>query len=380
MKLLSREELAELIKVNHSPSISIYMPAHRSGDTEQDPIRLKNLLREAESRLCEYGLRPSDARTLLEPANALLKDLSSWQNKGDGLALFLSEGIFKYYTLPRKFQELVVITDRFHIKPLLPLFSEDGAFYVLALSQKQVRLLQCTRYHARTVTPEEVPSGLKEALNYDQMETQLQFRTAEPGGSAIFHGHGPSKEIEKTNILRYFQKVDRGLHEVLREEHSPLIIAAVDFLHPLYREANTYPYLLDQGIVGSPDDLSEKALQEKGWDIAKDYFAKGRDVKTQQFYEAVRRGLASGDIIQVAEAAYDGRVATLFVAEGVQEWGYFDPENRTAAKDHKGKPGAQDLLDFAAVNTLTRGGAVYVQSQGEVPGKTPAPVAAIYRY
>jgi hypothetical protein len=40
----------------------------------------------------------------------------------------------------------VVVTDRFHIKPLLPLLSGDGRFYVLALSQSEVRLLQGTRY------------------------------------------------------------------------------------------------------------------------------------------------------------------------------------------------------------------------------------------
>jgi hypothetical protein len=40
-------------------------------------------------------------------------------------------------------------SDRFHLKPLLPLLTGDGRFYILALSQNQVRLLQGTRYSVR---------------------------------------------------------------------------------------------------------------------------------------------------------------------------------------------------------------------------------------
>jgi len=43
----------------------------------------------------------------------------------------------------------VVVSDRFHLKPLLPLLTGDGRFYILALSQNQVRLLQGTRYSVR---------------------------------------------------------------------------------------------------------------------------------------------------------------------------------------------------------------------------------------
>jgi hypothetical protein len=66
--ILSRDELRNLVNQPREIGISIYMPAHRTGDVKQDPIRLKNLLREGEKQLADNGLRPKDARQLLEPA------------------------------------------------------------------------------------------------------------------------------------------------------------------------------------------------------------------------------------------------------------------------------------------------------------------------
>ena len=378
MKTLSRDDLSALVERPQQMGVSIYMPTHRTGDTEQDPIRLKNLLREAESRLVAYGISTSDAGELLEPAERLLLDSHFWQHQDDGLAIFMSPGIFRCYQLPYGFQELVVVAERFHIKPLLPLFSEDGVFYILAVSQNQVRFLQCTRYHVLELTPESVPSNLAEALKYDQPEKQQQFRTTGPGGLIISHGHGVSKDYDKVNILRYFQQVDRGLHEILREEHSPLVIAAVDYLHPIYREANTYHYLLDEGIEGNPDGLSEEALQEQAWAIVQPYFERGQAEALERYHEAIAKGLATNDLKQALLAAYDGRVSTLFVATGVQKWGQFDPERRKVRLYKERKPGVQDLLDFATANTLTKGGNVYAVEREQVPGGTP--IAALFRY
>jgi len=378
MKILSREELGTLMQSLGEPAVSIYMPTHRTGDIEQDPIRLKNLLREAEGQLVDYGLRVPDARSLLEPARQLLPDLHFWQHQGDGLAIFLSAETFRYYQLPYSFRELVVVAERFHIKPLVPLFSEDGLFYVLAVSQNKVRLLTCTRYHVQEVTPEGVPPNLDEALKYDQPEKQHQFHTTGPGGTTIYHGHGVSKDYDKVSILRYFQQVDRGLNEVLKEEHVPLIIASVDYLHPIYREANKYNYLLDEGIQGNPDELSEKALQEQAWPIVQPYFERGRAEALERYHEAVVKGLATNDVKQAVLAAYDGKVSTLFVATDVQQWGQFDPESRKVRLYEERGPGVEDLLDFAAVHTLTKGGTVYAVAPEQAPDE--AAIAAIFRY
>ncbi len=378
MRILSREDLTTLIENRGDPAISIYMPTQRAGDTEQNLIRFKNSLAEAERQLDDYGYRPADTRSFLKPLAELLNDSPFWNHQADGLAVFLSPEVFRHYRVPHSLEELVVVGLRFHIKPLMPLFAEDGIFYVLALSQKKARLLQCTRYYAWDVTPEDIPSGMAETLQYDDPEKQLQFRTTGPTGDAMFHGHGLGKDDSKDSILRYFQEIDRVLGEVLRAEHSPLVLAAVDYLHPIYREANKCNRLLDDGIQGNPDDLSEQELQEKAWAIVQPHFESGRTSMMEQYHEAASKGLATGDTKQAVLAAYDGRVSALFVPAGVQQWGRFDPEGRKLHLYEEAKPGLEDLLDLAAVHTLTKGGTVYAVEPEQVPGETS--IAAILRY
>ena len=57
MDILTKAELEQLMRKEQQWCVSIYMPTHRTGgETQQDPIRLKNLLGEAEKRLSDQGV------------------------------------------------------------------------------------------------------------------------------------------------------------------------------------------------------------------------------------------------------------------------------------------------------------------------------------
>jgi len=382
MDILSRDELIQLTQMPRQTSVSIYMPSHRTVEIEQDPIRLRNLLRKAEEQLVESGVRSTVASDILEAAQRLLSDGLFWRNQGDGLALFLAPDLFRHYRLPSSFQELVVVAERFHIKPLLPLLSGDGLFYVLAVSQNQVRLIQCSRDSLRTVTPDSVPESLAETLKYDNPERQLQFHTGTGTGPgkrrAMFHGHGVGMEDTKDNILRYFQQIDRGLREVLQNERAPLVVAGVDYLHSIYRQANSYTYLLGEGIEGNPDGLSAEDLQKQAWTIVEPYHKRGQAEALDRYCATAGTGLATNDVEQALLAAYDGRISTLLVALEVQQWGSFDAEKRSVRLHQQPEPGDDDLLDFTAAYTLAKAGTVYAVEASEVPDGSP--VAAVFRY
>ena len=111
------------------PCVSLFMPAFRAGrDTEQNPIRFKNLVKEAENRLSASGIRPAEIQDLLKTARSLVDDPLFWQRQGDGLAVFLTEGLTKMYRLPVAFHESAVTGRRFNLTPLLPYFAGEGRF------------------------------------------------------------------------------------------------------------------------------------------------------------------------------------------------------------------------------------------------------------
>ncbi|HKG55153.1 MAG TPA: hypothetical protein VKB04_12900, partial [Anaerolineales bacterium] len=127
MDILNPTDLQSLIAQQGKWCISIYMPTHRVGrEQQQDPIRLKNLLAEAETKLIANGLRRPKVQELMKPAEELLWDKDFWQHQSDGLAIFLSNDFWVNYRLPAAFEEFLVISKSFTIKPLLPLLSRVG--------------------------------------------------------------------------------------------------------------------------------------------------------------------------------------------------------------------------------------------------------------
>jgi len=379
MNVLTRNNLNLLMAVHKGPCVSVFMPMHRSGpETQQDPIRLKNLIREAEERLIARGLRTPEAKELLEPAERLLQDGLFRQHQSDGLAMFLSLGVFHYYLLPFVFEGLVIVTDRFHIKPLLPILSGDGRYFVLALSQNKIRLLQSTHYSVSELDVADVPENLAETLRDDDSWKDLHMHSALSGKgklSAITHGD----EVDsKENIRRYFRRIDRGLHELLRNERAPLVLAGVDYLHPIYKEVNSYPHLMDEGIAGNPERLSAGELHELTWTIVKPYFQKAQQEAVNRYKEFARSGQASNRIRKIIPAAYHGRIELLFVISDLQQWGTFDPGTDEIHLHKKEKTGDEDLLEFAAIQTLLNGGTVYMVGAEKMPDTDP--LAAVFRY
>jgi hypothetical protein len=386
MDLLNIEKLQALLLNKGEICISIYMPTHPTGrEQQQDPIQLKNLLSQARDRLEKRATRASEIEKLLGPAEKLLINQPFWQHQSDGLAIFITSDTLETYRLPTRFEPLLVIAENFHIKPVLPFVSGNEQFYILALSQNEVRLLQGNRYTVSELGLQNTPTSLTEALWFDDPERQLQFHTgtATPNSTStrpsIFHGHGAPDHDTKTVLLRYFQKVNRGIMEILSEEQIPLVLAGVDYLLPIYQEANAYPHLIEDVITGNPDELSATELHQKAWELVKPIFAKNmqKDLKRYQELSGSERALASDELTEIVKAAHHGRVESLFVTLGVQVWGRYDKNQATVEQDRKFQPGDQDLLDLAATQTLLNGGKVYALEPNEMPARM---ISAIYRF
>src|SRR5215207_5960712 len=113
--LVQEQDVHELIEHADGTAVSIFLPTHRlPSESRQDPIRLKNLLDEAEDRLATVGLRSPQVREVLAPGRELLDQGWFWSHQSDGLALFLAPGFARNYRLAVDLPELVVVADRFH--------------------------------------------------------------------------------------------------------------------------------------------------------------------------------------------------------------------------------------------------------------------------
>ncbi len=379
MDSLSRETLRALAAEVNGVCVSFYLPMNRATAAQEGPIRLRNLIRTAEERLVARGIRAAEAREILGPAERLAGDSDFWRRPGDGLAAFICGARLHTLRLPLAFDEVVYVGDRTHITPLLPLFTGSGRFFVLALSQNQVRLLQGARDGVSTVMVEGMPTSLAEALKYDEVEKQSQIRSLGGGGGQRGPTVGYGEEVdEKERLLRYFQLVNRPVHDRLREETAPLVLAAVDYLMPIYRDANTYPQLLPEGVVGNPDDASPEDLYMRARAVVTPYFQRAQaDAVARYQAQAGTGGTASG-VEEVVAAAATGRVDTLLIGVGEHRWGSFDPGTMTVERHASPRPDSVDLLDVAATETLLKGGSVFGVPVEEIPADSA--LVAVLRY
>lgn len=384
MDSLDRETLSTLAQHQAWPAVTIHMPTHRTiAEKEQDRIRFKNLLREAEELVREGDLRTTDVDALLRPACALLEDPAFWRDTADGLAVFLAPDMLSTYKLDSELPESVMVGERFSIRPVLPAVDHDDRFFVLALSKNRVRLLEGDREGLHELDLAGVPESLAEALKYVDYERHVQFHSKTPAGAAgrgrraaVFHGHGGVPETQKTELERYFKTIDKGIHDLLRNADAPLLLAGVDYLTAMYREANSYPHLAAETLSGNPDETPLHELDANARRVLEPHF-RGRAERDLEAFETLAgTDSTSSDLAQIVPAAHEGRVSVLFVNPQATAWGRFDPDSGTVEVSPEPRSGDWDLADLAAIGTLLHGGVVHTVDPQDAELET----AAIFRY
>ena len=362
---ITKDKLKQLMNMKADNSMSIYLPTiHKGKETRQNHIRFKNLLRQGEKQLKSNGLRKHEIEQILQPVNELYENNWFWNYQSQGAAVFASPEFYKHFLLPVKVEETVVINDRFYIKPLIPLIQNQGYFYLLDLNLKHTRLYQGTQYNIQPVEVEDMPPDIDEVLKYDDPHRQIQFHTETPSGagerSAVFHGQGVGTDEKKENIQRFFHKIDKSVNSFIGAEEVPLILAGMDYLHSIYKDLNTYPHLVQQGVRKNTDSLSRESLHTQAWKVIEPLFKKEQQKALEQYENHIGYDKAAEGIKEVLKDAYEGRIDILFLKRGINSWGTFNPPSLSVETHKNRQEEDADLFETAAVHTFLKGGNVLV--------------------
>lgn len=368
--MLTRNEIRQLAQAEEFPCISIQMPIEYHADGEQNPIRIRKLLRQARTELEALGLKQKEIDGLLGSFARLQEVNFAHEGGGNGLAVFAAPGFYREIKTPFRLPELAVVAQKFHIKNLLALLQADATFYVLALSANRVRLLQCTRAEAGPVPLPDVPSNARSVLAIKEEDRSLQLHTSSTVGhfNVTFHGSGvTTQEQKKEDLLEFFQAVDKALWPVLREERAPLVLAAVDYYHSLFRQVNTYPELTETGITGNCDHMDDRQLREKAWPVVEPLVRAARESDEARFHYRNSKGMGSIKLRQAVEASCFGRIEVLFAPSDVERWGTCQRDTGKVEIHDQRRPGDVDLINEAAINTILHGGTLYLVPRDQLP-------------
>jgi hypothetical protein len=342
MTTLKREQLSELLSLRVTPCLSMYFPVHRAEPQRgRDRARFHDLLVHAADELRRAGVGAADADNILGGLEQLKSDETFWERCGGGGAAFAAADLLRVHPLPQRFSEIVVVAPRFYLRPLLPLLQDDGRFYILALTAEEARLHEATRYSIRPLS-------------------SCRIWRREPQG----------------DLQCFFREVDEAVCSTLYHQNAPLVLACVGYLASLYEGANSYPQLVKGKVPGNPDIWSMDELRKQAWQLLEPRFRQRREQVAAAYRSLAGTQRASDDLREVVLAAGEGRVASLLIERGRTAWGNVDRKHNRVVVHPQHAARDDELLDYAASQTLSHGGDVY--DLCEIP--TDAPMAAIFRY
>jgi hypothetical protein len=380
---LTSESLAALTSAHQPPCLSLYQPTHRRHpESEQDPIRFRNLLKALETSLQQqHG--PIEAQTLLGPFKALAQDHVFWSRTLDGLAVMGGPGFFRVFRLQRPVRELAVVADSFHTAPLRRLLQSADRYQVLGLSLHKVQLFEGNRDTLDEIDlGPGVPRPMTEAPGDELTEPHQTVASYGGVGGAhapMHHGHGDKRGEADKDAERFFRAIDRAvLEHHSRPSGLPLILAALPEHHHRFRRASHNPFLLAEGLAVDPDATPRDDLRKRAWQAVEPHYQSRLTTLIDAFAIAKSNGMGSDDLTQVAQAAATGRVATLLIEADRPLTGWLDPATGRVGGADLGHPQVDDLLDDLGEMVVKRGGQVLVIPTERMPVRTG--LAATFRH
>lgn len=346
---------------------SIYLPtSHVTQETGGDRIALKNLIDEAMAQAAEVADK-RELSAIEHRLTDLLDDDGFWAHQANGLALLCTPQRLDSFRLAFQLDPLAEVGDRFHLKPLLAALSPQAA-YVLAISQKSIRLYEFTPSRELVEIPVEgMPKNFSDATG-----RTLQRDTA-PSGR--LQGEEGKKVLQR----QFLRSVERAMRPVLRHEYQSLILATTTELHAMYSEVNTYAHLEDEGYTGSVENLTDAELGEKLEPMVADLRNRRIEEWVGEFKQFKDSSRAVTYLPTIAKAATFGQVAKLLVQVDHLSYGTVDNDGKVALASGRG-PQSYDVVDEIASRVIEHGGEVMAVRGNDTVDDAVRPLAAILRW
>jgi hypothetical protein len=232
-----------------------------------------------------------------------------------------------------------------------------------------------------------LPIDFGQLGRYIDSGKQLQFHTeTAPQGArrraAVFHGHGgggADASERKQRLVEFSRLIDHAWQQGLSEKPDgrvPLLLACDKSLASLYREANSYAFLLEPVLAGNPDELKLDELHEQAWSVLAAKLSAQRRAAVRAFHKLEAAGQGTRDLTAIVPAAAQGRVAKLLLTDGARQWGHFNAQRQTVEFAETDRDGGQELVNLAASEALLHRAEVYIVDSQDIPG----PWAAVLRY
>ncbi len=367
LDLPSVEEVGNLNLIRSDASISIYLATTPiSRETEQTRVTLNNLIKKAIKQLEAAGIEKPRIQLLQQQFDDLLTDTEFWDYQANSLAILATPDSLRTYRLANRLQNIVEVSDRFHLNPLLRAVSFSHAAYILALSENAVRLIQISPdLPAKEIIVPNMPDNAQDATN--------NVVDKDSSGKS----HRPAPHAHHAYLANYVRKINAALRPLHLYSNSPIILAATQPLDTIFRSL-TRLNLLPTSITGNPEHLSAAELALAARPVLDAHYQSLIDDFHRLFIQRTGQKRATTDISDAARLATFGGIEGLLVDIDSVVAGVVNEE--TGAVSFAGESDAINygIVDEISCRALRTGAKVMAVRKADIPGGHD--LAAITRY
>jgi hypothetical protein len=362
-----RQTLRSLIGTRADACVSIYLPttAHTQ-DIDRARIAFGNLTRTARTQLEDAGVDKRRVLQLLEAFEHLAEDDEFWRFQSRSLAVLATPDRILTFRLANRLSEIVEVSDRFHLKPLMRAVTFPHAALLLALSENAVRVVEITAGDApQLVRVPEMPTDAASAV-----------------GKSTINDRSPSRRIhgsegQKVQLTKYARAVSAALSKVLSGRAVPVVLAATEPLASLFRQVTPLE-VLPGTVTGAIDTMTEAELAEAASAVLDQSYAASVAAFGALYAERASVDRAVSDVASAARAATFGAIDTIMVDMDSVINGYVDEETGAVTFDAAPNASNYGVVDEIAGRAFLTGAAVMAVRRDDMPGG--GQLAAILRY
>lgn len=373
--MIDSELLAGLVE-GGEPAVSLYFPVRPDQRPRSAPqAQMRELLERADAALERHGLDLHAREALLEPARAEASGTDFAHHRDHGFALFMAPGREpRRVVLPEAMPDaILVVGQRFHVKPLLPHVARNRRFHVLALTAGESRL-----YSATPQDWQEVP------LDILPKEYEAEAIMLEDAGQGTPHPEGAVDELRHSLVVEDLRRVAFSARKALATSTLPVLLAGEPEAVGHFRTQGQLPHLEEDALLLNPFAFPPGELHARAVAHMQPFL----DAELEAALERVRARLGTAEPTvgirpeEILAGAYEGRVDAVVVATDSDLWGRFDRGDGMGAPTlvvHGHQVDAEEeLLNIAAVEALRTGARAFAAPIDKLPRQSPT--AALYRY
>lgn len=371
----------DIIFEEEGPFISLYQPTHRySKGNKQDVTLFKNLVRDVEASL-KQKYSKKDIGDIMKMFQEIELDKNIWNYPLEGLAILANLNRCIIYKLDETVENLAIVADSFHIKPLLKIFQSVEKYQLLGLSGTDFKLYEGNKYGIKEIKlKDEVPTTLEAVLGNQHTEPSINHsKYSGTGGVSVFHGSGSEKDEAEKDYEKFFRYVDKFVVENFSKNSKlPLVVVSLKEHYSEFMKLTNNPYIMKDGIRGSYHAFNKEELKTKAWELIEPIYTAKNQNLIDHYNHAKANDLGSDDLVNVAFATFENRVETIILEEGKIIPGHVDLKTGAVKFGDIEHPNTDDILDDLAEFVMKKKGKVVVLPKEKMPSETG--ISAIYRY